>query len=501
MKQIQKNLLSSSLKLVVGFVEIPAFAGMTNWISKFKPDQYKLSGRQFTKKTARMSKISLLTPLFLVLQTILIILSPLTTAHPPGASFVKLAQQIEPSVVNISIIKNSVNNKFFLAPGIYVPYAPPSISGSGSGFVIDSKGLIVTNTHVITGADEIKIQFAGSKDFYKAQLVGKDDLSDIALIKIKPKHPLRPVKLGNSKNIQVGEEVAAFGNPHGYGHSMTQGIISAVKREIDELNLFPLLQTDASINPGNSGGPLVNLKGEVVGVNNAIAANAQGISFAIPIDNVKNILNDLKNHGYVKRGFIGVQLGSGQGGSLVMDVAPGGPADQAGIQPYDLIVRFGTATIKNSRDLANAVAKTPISKKVPVRVIRNGRKKQLIVTVQRRNENSFNFQKSLLQKNRRKGTKTSLGLNLIDPNPNVFKQFNLPDMGARHPLVLSVSPSSPAGKAGFKAGDLIFKVNEHPISKISEFKRRLKRSGGNTLSILRYHHLYGQYLAFIISLP
>ena len=276
-----------------------------------------------------------------------LMLSPLLApAHPPSASFVKLAKQIEPSVVNISIIKKSAGNRFFLAPGVYIPYSPPSVSGSGSGFVIDSTGLIVTNTHVITGADEIKIQFAGSKEFYKAQLVGKDDLSDIALIRIKPKRFLRPVKLGNSEDIQVGEEVAAFGNPHGYGHSMTQGIISAIKREIDDLNLFPLLQTDASINPGNSGGPLVNLKGEVVGVNNAIAAGAQGISFAIPIDNVKNILNDLKNYGYVRRGFIGVQLGFGQQGSLVVDVVPGGPADRAGIQAYDLIVKFGKATIK-----------------------------------------------------------------------------------------------------------------------------------------------------------
>lgn len=431
----------------------------------------------------------------------LILSSLLVSAHPPGASFVKLAKQIEPSVVNISIVKKLKDNRFFLAPGMYIPYTPPPVSGSGSGFVIDSKGLIVTNTHVITGADEIKIQFAGSKDFYEAELVGKDDLSDIALIKIKPKRSLRPVKLGNSKDIQVGEEVAAFGNPHGYGHSMTQGIISAVKREIDDLNLFPLLQTDASINPGNSGGPLVNLKGEVVGVNNAIAAGAQGISFAIPIDNVKNILNDLKNHGYVRRGFIGVQLGFGKQGSLVVDVVPGGPADRAGIQAYDLIVKFGKTAIKNARDLVKTVAKTPIATKVPVQVIRNGKKKRLTVTVQRRNENSFNFQKTLSQKGKKKGTKSALGFNLIDPNPNTFKQLNLPDLGARHPLVLSVTPSSPAGKAGFKAGDLIFKVNGHNVSKISDFKKHIKRSGENTLHVLRYHRLYGQYLAFVISLP
>ena len=466
----------------------------------------KIQGFTEEKKPKKSNKISIILfqpfkSLALISHLILISLSPLAVAHSSDLSFVELAKKFEPSVVNISVTKKSANNRFFLAPGIYVPYNPPPISGSGSGFVIDSKGLIVTNTHVITGADEIKIQFAGSQKFYKAQLVGKDELSDIALIKIKPKHPLKPVKLGNSKDIQVGEKVAAFGNPHGYGHSMTQGIISAIKREIDELNLFPLLQTDASINPGNSGGPLVNLKGEVVGVNNAIAAGAQGISFAIPIDNVKNILNDLKNHGYVKRGFIGVLLGSAKGGSLIMDVVPGGPADRAGLQAYDLIVKFGKTTIKNSKDLANAVAKTPLSKKVPVKIIRNGKEKRLFVTIQLRNKNSFNFPKTFSKKNKKKGVKTVLGLNLIDPNPSVFKQLNLPDLGARHPMVLSVDASSPAGKAHFRPGDLIFKVNEQNISKVSDFKKYIKRSGGNTLNILRYHHLYGQYLAFVISLP
>ena len=425
----------------------------------------------------------------------LVFLSP---AQSQELSFVNLARQIEPSVVNISITKTSSPNYFFPAPGIRIP--SPPISGSGSGFVIDSKGLIVTNAHVIQGTNEIKVQFAGNKKFYKADLVGKDDLSDIALIRVKANRPLKPVKLGNSETIQVGERVAAFGNPHGYGHSMTQGIISAVKREIDDLNLFPLLQTDASINPGNSGGPLVNLKGEVVGVNNAIAAGAQGISFAIPIDNVKHILNDLKKYGYVQRAFIGVQLGHSPGvrGSLVMNVASGGPADRAKVQPYDLIVKFGKAVIKNSKDLANAVAKTPIDTRVPVQIIRNGQTKKLTITVRRIREDSFNFQKNLLGKNT-KGIKTPLGFHIANPAPSVFKKLNLPDMEAGHPIVLSVTMDSPAGRAGLKTGDLIFKVNGVAVSEAKEVNKRLKRQN-NTLHILRHQRLSGQYLAFVIRI-
>ena len=433
----------------------------------------------------------------LLLKTAFIFISvfqiSVASAHPADSSFTNLARLLEPSVVNISVIKKSGLNTFF--PGFAVP--TPHISGSGSGFVIDSKGLIVTNTHVVSGADEIKVQFAGQPGFFKAKLVGKDDLSDIALLKIKPKKYLPPVRMGNSSVVQVGEEVAAFGNPHGYGHSMTQGIISAVKREIDDLNLFPLLQTDASINPGNSGGPLVNLKGEVVGVNNAIAAGAQGISFAIPIDNVKNILSDLKQYGYVQRGFIGVQLSSGQGGALILNVVTGGPAERAGIKAYDLIVQFGKKAVKSARDLVKSVATTPIGKKVPVQIVRDGKKEQLFVTVQRVNASSFNFQKPPPRKGR-SGVKSSLGFDLIDPDPGVFKQFNLPDLGAGHPVVFSVKPATPAGKAGFRPGDLIFKVNGHDVAGVNDFKKHIKRSG-NTLHILRYHRLYGQYLAFVVS--
>jgi serine protease Do len=182
--------------------------------------------------------------------------------------------------------------------------------GLGTGFIIRDDGLIVTNNHVIAGADIINVQLSeGSKETYEATLVGRDERTDIALIKIKPKEKLPVAVLGSSKDLEVGEWVAAFGNPFGHGHSMTKGIVSSKGRDITEINKFPLIQTDASINPGNSGGPLVNTKGLVVGVNSAIDARAQGIGFAIPIDEVKAIIPQLESKGRIARGYLGLFLG------------------------------------------------------------------------------------------------------------------------------------------------------------------------------------------------
>ena len=215
----------------------------------------------------------------------------------PSQAFIELAKKVQSSVVNISTTKTGVNNVVQIFPGYFMPFNTPDMTASGSGFIIDKSGLIVTNSHVVKDFDKIQVQFAGDDKFYPAKVLGSDPLSDIALLKVQVKKRLKPFALGDSSKLQVGEWVAAIGNPHGYGHTMTKGIISAVKREIDDLNLFPLLQTDASINPGNSGGPLVNLKGEVVGVNQAIVRGATGISFAIPINNVKEVLKDLKSFG------------------------------------------------------------------------------------------------------------------------------------------------------------------------------------------------------------
>ncbi|MDE0092414.1 MAG: trypsin-like peptidase domain-containing protein, partial [Oligoflexia bacterium] len=211
------------------------------------------------------------------------ILPSLVHSAEPSQAFVELAKKVQQSVVNISTTKTGVNNMVQVFPGYFMPFTSPELTAEGSGFIVDKKGLVITNAHVVKNFDKIQVQFVGDDKFYSAKVLGVDSLSDIALLKVNVAKRLKPIVLGDSSKLQVGEWVAAIGNPHGYGHTMTKGIISAVKREIDDLNLFPLLQTDASINPGNSGGPLVNLKGEVVGVNQAIVRGAAGISFAIPI--------------------------------------------------------------------------------------------------------------------------------------------------------------------------------------------------------------------------
>jgi serine protease Do len=255
--------------------------------------------------------------------------------------------------------------------------------GLGTGFIIRDDGLIVTNAHVINGADVVEVQLTeNAEKQYKAEVIGSDERTDLALIKIKPDGKLPVVSLGDSAQSEVGEWVAAFGNPYGHGHTMTKGIISSLGREIGEINRLPLIQTDASINPGNSGGPLVNSKGLVIGVNSAIDARAQGIGFAIPIDEVKRIIPQLEKRGSIRKGYLGVVLGDvdpnaaddlGLGdspGAVIMNVDEG-PAKNAGVKRFDIVTEFNGKKIRNSRDLSDTVADTEPGKSVKIKVLRN----------------------------------------------------------------------------------------------------------------------------------
>ena len=253
--------------------------------------------------------------------------SPHAQKLAPGAPlphdlFIQLAQKINPAVVNISTLslpkqqrpgRSPYRDPFFdIFESFLNPHGRPQKQrprqSLGTGFIIRQDGLIITNNHVINNADIINVSLSSSKETYTAKIIGKDERTDTALIKITASKNLPFVNLGDSDHLQVGEWVAAFGNPFGHSNSMSKGIISAIGREIDQLNRFPFLQTDASINPGNSGGPLVNTAGEVIGMNTAIDARAQGIGFAIPINNIKTILTSLEKEGGVRRGYLGVTL-------------------------------------------------------------------------------------------------------------------------------------------------------------------------------------------------
>src|SRR5437870_5349855 len=272
---------------------------------------------------------------------------------------------------------------------------PPGQQRSlGSGFIVSEDGYIITNNHVVGDADKITVRLS-DKEEYEAKVVGSDEKTDIAVVKINPKTPLHAVPLGSSADLQVGDWVMAIGNPFGLDQSVTAGIVSAKGRVIGAGPYDVFIQTDASINPGNSGGPLLNLKGEVVGINTAIVPNGQGIGFAIPINTAKPLIPQLVSTGKVTRGYLGLNLQTltpaltqtlklpDRKGALVSEVTPGSPAAKAGLQRGDVIVTFDGKQVESAHDLATLVAATPVGKNVSVMILRDGNKQTVPLTVGR----------------------------------------------------------------------------------------------------------------------
>lgn len=457
--------------------------------------------------------------LFLILSMILVAPAAQTQTLPkeppklklsdpmPANLFVELAKAINPAVVNISttaLPKAQMGRRDPMLEMLEQFYGlrmqqpqqqqRPRQIGLGTGFIIREDGLIVTNNHVIQGADIINVQLdEKSKDVYEATLIGSDERTDIALIKITPKGKLPVAVLGNSGDLEVGEWVAAFGNPFGHGHSMTKGVISSKGRDISEINKLPLLQTDASINPGNSGGPLVNSKGQVIGVNSAIDARAQGIGFAIPIDDVKRILPILESKGSIARGYIGAALGEiapeaaeylGLGdirGAVITDMDPKGPAMKAGLKIYDIVTEFNGKTITNPMDLIDAVSDAQIGKSAQAKVLRNGKKinVSMLVTERADERRPYRATKSYA------GQKApfNLGFTVMDPNAELRTEWNLPaDM--TQPVVIETERSSTASKSGLRVGDVILDVNKVAVGSSKDVLKNLKK-GQNTLRIAR----------------
>lgn len=425
----------------------------------------------------------------------------------PGNLFVELAKAINPAVVNISttaLPKSQMGRRDPMLEMLEQFYGlrmqqpqqqqRPRQIGLGTGFIIREDGLIVTNNHVIQGADIINVQLdEKSKEVYEATLIGSDERTDIALIKINPKGKLPVAVLGSSNDLEVGEWVAAFGNPFGHGHSMTKGVISSKGRDISEINKLPLLQTDASINPGNSGGPLVNTKGQVIGVNSAIDARAQGIGFAIPIDDVKKILPILESKGSIARGYIGAGLGEiapeaaeylGLGdirGAVITAMDPKGPAMKAGLKIYDIVTEFNGKTISNPMDLIDAVSDAPIGKTAQAKVLRNGKKinVSMVITERAEERRSPRAAKSY------QGQKApfSLGFTVMDPSPELRNEWGLPE-NMSQPVVIETERASAASKSGLRVGDVILDVNKAPVESSKDVLKNLKK-GQNTLRIAR----------------
>jgi serine protease Do len=359
------------------------------------------------------------------------------------------------------------------------------VSSLGSGFIVDGKeGIIVTNNHVIDGAEEIQINLHdGSK--LKAELLGKDTKTDIALLKVTPRVPLKEVKFGSSASIRVGDWVMAIGNPFGLGGSVTLGIISAKARNINSGPYDDYLQTDASINKGNSGGPLFNMDGEVVGVNTAIISptgGSIGIGFAVPADTVAPVVQQLRQYHEVRRGWLGVKIQSvseeiatalgipENAGALVAAITPDGPAAAGGVKAGDVIMKFDNEDVTSMRSLPRLVARAPIEKTVPVDILRKGERKTLQVTVGRLTDEE---EVALEGGDKPAAAQTQLlGLKLSALTDALRSKYGL-DAGMKGALVDAVDPKSPAANS-INVGDVIVQAANEPVLSPSDVAKRFE---------------------------
>ncbi|MEI8355393.1 MAG: DegQ family serine endoprotease [Deltaproteobacteria bacterium] len=399
--------------------------------------------------------------------------------------FVELAAKNKPAVVNINTSKvvqpqlqqdrpspqKSANpfDDFFERFIDRTPQRPYTARSLGSGLIISEDGYILTNYHVIAGADEVKVKLSDSREF-KAQVKGGDEKLDIALLKIDAKEKLHVAPLGNSDALEVGEWVMAIGNPFGLGQTVTTGIVSAKGRVIGSGPYDDFIQTDASINPGNSGGPLFNTGGEVIGINTAIVAAGQGIGFAIPVNMVKEIIPQLKEKGKVSRGWFGVvvqpvtpELAQSFGladikGVLVSEVIKDSPAEKAGLKSGDLIIEFDRKPIHEMNELPRIAANMPVGKKALVRILRNGKAEEKTVVMEQMKEGEAGVAAIIQEK---------LGMVVTELTGELVAKFALKETSGL--LVAKVKSGGAAEAAGLAPGDVIRQVDSTPITTIADF--------------------------------
>ena len=379
-----------------------------------------------------------------------------------------------------------------------VPHGDRKISSLGSGFVIDGKeGLIVTNNHVIEGAEEIDVNFHDGTKLVVDKIIGRDTKADLALLKVTPRKPLTDVKFGSSDSIEVGDWVMAIGNPFGLGGSVSVGIISAKSRDINSGPYDDYLQTDAAINKGNSGGPLFNMNGDVIGVNTAIISptgGSIGIGFAVPSDTVSNVIDQLKQYGEVRRGWLGVKIQSVTDdiaetlglqenvGALVAAVTPDSPASKGGLQAGDVILTFDGKDVTTMRGLPKIVAQATIGKSVDVELLRKGKKQNTQVTVGRLEDDGDNASDLKGQDESEdedpKGS-AIIGLLLSPLTADLRKKYGLDD-NIKGVVVESVDPQSAAATKGLKPGDVIVEAAQDTVSDpddVAKSVEKVKKSG------------------------
>jgi serine protease Do len=413
-------------------------------------------------------------------------------------NFSQLAEVAKPAVVNIrtektvqgggKVFRHFFGNPFggrerdpfkdFFGPFEEGPSKEFKQRSLGSGFIIDKNGFIVTNNHVVEGADEIKVRLADERE-YDATVVGRDPKTDLALIKIEGAKDLVPLPVGDSEAQEVGTWVVAIGSPFGLEQTVTAGIVSAKGRIIGSGPYDDFIQTDASINPGNSGGPLINMTGEVIGINTAIVASGQGIGFAIPVNMAKDIIAQLKSKGEVTRGWMGVGIQDltpelaeyykvkGETGVLVTQIFEGDPADKAGIKANDIITAVNGEPVTSSRELSRRIAALGVGQKAKITIMRDGREKSVTVETAKRQE-----EQTLASRESESDDKLGLSLQSLEPDIAARLGYDEAEKGV---LVTGVENGSKADKAGVQQGDLVKEINRKPVAGMEEFRKQLNQ--------------------------
>ncbi len=441
----------------------------------------------------------------------LLLCSFLTIASCTAATglpdLIELAEECSPAVVNISTVKlvddasdledlfkyrdqDAPFDDFFdkFQKFFQSPQKPHKESSLGSGFIISKDGYIVTNYHVISDAEEVKVNLKGKEKDYEsveAKVVGRDKETDLALLKIEVKNKLPVLEFGDSDDLKVGQWVMAIGNPFGLSSTVTAGIVSAKGRILGSGAFDDYIQTDASINPGNSGGPLLNLDGKVVGVNTAIVASGQGIGFAIPSNMVKKVIGELRTNKKVQRGWLGVSIqdvdkGSAKilglktpHGALVASVLDGQPAQKAGIETGDVITAINDTPVDDSNALLHLIASIDPGKDTKITVWRKGKTLDFTITLGERNLDSLD--ENTEQESDKETREVALGLSIRAVNQDEAEALGLEK--TRGLLVTEVEEASKAEEADVEPGDVILEINQHPVNTIQDFDKILETDG------------------------
>ena len=363
------------------------------------------------------------------------------------------------------------------------------MKGRGSGFIVTKDGQILTNNHVVEGADKITVTLADGKT-YKARVLGKDPTFDLAVIKIEPKGNLPTLDLGDSDAVEVGEWVVAIGNPYGFEHSVTAGVISAKNRSIhaEDVNFDGLLQTDAAINPGNSGGPLLNMDGRVVGINAAIVPYAQGMGFAIPVNMAKAIMDDLVSYGKVKRGWLGVAVQKltpeiaraygvdAENGAIISDVFPDSAAAKAGVKRGDVVVKLNGKDVEDANAFVQSVRTLSPGTTAELGIVRGGRNLTLKVTLDQRPDSADGRSDGRGNAQSSSDVLKEVGLEVAPLSNALRREYRL-DKDAEGLVIVGVAQNSMAQNAGIREGDLLIQVNGRNVADLSDLKGAVNGDG------------------------